>query len=311
MKLDRRRWFAALGATVAALLAACGGGGGVDTGGTGAPLAFTSGTVTGFGSVIVNGIRFDDSGADVFDDRLPNALDSVTVGGNVEIHGRFDPVTNEYRATRIEPTGSLSEFRLRGPVSSLDTTMKRFRIGTQMISCVGLELPADLRNGAFVRLRLESAPRAGEWIATRIDSGDRAPEDRSEARIEGLVNAFASPSRFSVDGVEVDASGASFPDGPVSLGAKAEVEGSLSGGVLVAKKVGLETESETYELHGTISGLDTTAQTFVVRGVTVHYDSSTRFDELTVADLANGLAVEVRGVVDGGAVLQASRIKRE
>ena len=42
-----------------------GGGGGVDTGGTG---SFMAGRIAGFGSIIVNGVRFDDRGARVVDD---------------------------------------------------------------------------------------------------------------------------------------------------------------------------------------------------------------------------------------------------
>jgi hypothetical protein len=55
--------------STAALLLACGGGGGgiagVGTGGTG---SFSVGTVTGFGSVFVNGVRYDDDGARLVDD---------------------------------------------------------------------------------------------------------------------------------------------------------------------------------------------------------------------------------------------------
>ena len=62
------RWWRSLLALVlvAAVAVGCGGGGGstsvagVGSGGTG---SFTSGPITGFGSIIVNGIRFDESAA--------------------------------------------------------------------------------------------------------------------------------------------------------------------------------------------------------------------------------------------------------
>ena len=56
---------AALGLAAALSLFACGGSGGVDSGGTG---SFASGPISGFGSVIVNGVHFDDAGATVSDD---------------------------------------------------------------------------------------------------------------------------------------------------------------------------------------------------------------------------------------------------
>jgi hypothetical protein len=65
--LTRRSWLTLAGAA----LTGCGGGGGGNllaslpgTGGTGAPL-FTQGSISGFGSVIINGIKFDDLQATV------------------------------------------------------------------------------------------------------------------------------------------------------------------------------------------------------------------------------------------------------
>ena len=50
----------------ATLIAACGGGGGGLT--ADSATAYAAGPITGFGSIIVNGIRFDDSSASVLDD---------------------------------------------------------------------------------------------------------------------------------------------------------------------------------------------------------------------------------------------------
>jgi hypothetical protein len=75
----RRLWIA-LGACLG-LLAACGGG--VGTGGTG---AFASGPITGFGSIIVNDVRFDDSLARVeSDDGSGRSRDDLRLGMLVEI----------------------------------------------------------------------------------------------------------------------------------------------------------------------------------------------------------------------------------
>ncbi|MDH4062195.1 MAG: hypothetical protein OEU94_15415, partial [Aquincola sp.] len=52
-------------ASVLLWLAACGGG--VETGGTGATGAFIEGPITGFGSIIVEGVRFDESAARIED----------------------------------------------------------------------------------------------------------------------------------------------------------------------------------------------------------------------------------------------------
>ena len=78
-----------------------------------------------------------------------------------------------------------------------------------------------------------------------------------------------------------------------------EVEGKIVNGVLVAAKVKLHEENEkpegNNELHGTPTGLDRTAQTFTLRGVTVDY-SSAKFQRVTLADFSNPtLVIEVKG----------------
>ena len=86
---------------LASLVAGCGGGGS-DVGSAAASgsttttttaaaaaagtAAFTQGTITGFGSVIVNGVRFDDSSATVTDDDgTARSTSSLRLGMRVEI----------------------------------------------------------------------------------------------------------------------------------------------------------------------------------------------------------------------------------
>lgn len=385
-------WARRLAALTAAavLVAGCGGGGGVDTGGTGAPLSFTRGSISGFGSVIVNAVRFDDSGADivdddgnalprsrlalgmtteidagaitagtggstatatririsseivgpvqavdttaqtvtvlgqtvrvdsatVFDSSLAGRLAALTVGTLVEVYALPEATSGRYLATRIEPKASASAWRLRGVVAGLDTSAQRFRIGGINVSYAGVaSVPAGLANGRLVKLRLAKTTSAGVYTALRLETGLSTPEDRDEAQLEGLVTLITSARRFVVDGVAVDASGAVFEDGPVALGQRVEIEGALVGGVLVAAKVEIEDEDESSEvrLDGPISAVDATAQTFLLKGLTVRWTATTEFDgDLTPDGLVDGAVVEVRGTLaDGDSVLVATRIKLE
>ena len=81
----RRVWFPAL----LFVLALGGCGGGVDSGGTGAPRsASASGPVTGFGSVIVDGVHFDDSSASVTDgDGAVRTRNDLKLGMTTTING--------------------------------------------------------------------------------------------------------------------------------------------------------------------------------------------------------------------------------
>ncbi|NDY91559.1 DUF5666 domain-containing protein [Ideonella livida] len=431
--LSRRQWLARSGACLAATpsllsLVACGGGGGADT--TVPPVTTTAGSVamgaiTGFGSIIVNGVRYDDSAADLRDDdgtRLSAAalqlgvvvtveggkvddggrasaqrircddgllgpleavdtstgqvtvlgqtvvvtadtlLDSTlstdlstwTLGAVLHVHGWLDSGTGLITATRVEQSSGATQYRLRGTVSALDTTAKTFAIGGALISYASANpVKTDLADGDVVRVRMQTTAVEGRWVASRVVGGRRSLSDASEAHVHGTITAWTSATAFEVDGVVVNASAASFPDGQtgVVLGARVEVEGTLSSGVLVAVKVELDDSSSTgsaggddsgsddsgsdddhgggedhgggrkrreFELHGTLSALDTSAQTFVLRGMTVSYASTALVwkDGLSADSLAalqaSGQALEVKGVVAADrSVLTASRISLE
>jgi Domain of unknown function (DUF5666) len=80
-----RRMLLALFCGGLALMASCGGGG-VDGGGTGATTGYAAGPITGFGSVIVGGVRFEDSTAAVEDlDGARRSRDELRLGMTVEI----------------------------------------------------------------------------------------------------------------------------------------------------------------------------------------------------------------------------------
>ena len=386
--------WAALSATFAAVvLVACGGGGGdAPAGATTPPTAtaksvYASGPVTGFGSIIINGVRFDDSGATIsdddgrvmaeaevhlgfqveieglhgsddahgfahaihvhsaligpvtavdttastltvlgqtvtvnaqtaFDTALASGLASVATGAVVQVHGQFDSASSSYVATRVELDAAATHYKIRGTITALDATAKTLSIGPTAVDfSTTTGVPTDLAVGKLVAIRLATTAVNGVWTANAIVDGQRLLQDHDVAHLRGVISAFTSATQFSVDGNPVDASSATFPDGQagVVLGATVEVEGQLVAGVVVARVVGVENEHQhdgsRVELHGVISALDSTAQTFVVRGVTVSYAGTVDFHDGSAATLANGLFVEVRGGFSAdGTVVDATRI---
>jgi hypothetical protein len=384
-------WAAVTAALATAVLVACGGGDsptGTDATPTSAPSVYAAGPITGFGSVIVNGVRFDDSAATIsddddrtmaeaemhlgmqaeiegvrgsddahgiahaihvhsaligpvtavdatagtltvldqtvivdaqtaFDTALANGLASLTAGDVVQVHGQFDAASQSYLATRVELDAGATHYKIRGTITALDMAAKTLSIGATAVDfSTAAHVPTDLAVGKLVAIRLATTPVDGVWTATAISDDQRLMHDHDQAHLRGVISAFTSVTQFSVDGNPVDASGAAFPDGQagIVLGATVKVEGRLVDGVVVARVVGVEDErrhdGSRVELHGTISALDTTAQTFVVRGVTVSYAGSVDFRDGSAATLANGLFVEVRGGFSAdGTVVDATRIE--
>jgi len=264
------------------------------------------------------------SNTTVFDDSLANGLDSIMIDDVIEVHALLDTATGHYLAKRIEADPGATVFKLRGVVADLDSTAKTFRIGGAPINFAGVanaDLPPNFANDLKVRVRMQTVKNGdGAWVAVSIRSGERRVEDHEEAEVHGTITDFTSLTSFSVNGLPVDASGAAFPDGTAGIeyGAEVEVQGAIVNGVLVATRVELEDhhrndDRNRCELHGLISGLNTQAKTFVVRGVTVHYNSATTvFQGGTEADLANDRLVEVKGSLSSnGTTVEASLIRFE
>ncbi len=364
----------ALAATLLLALSACGGG--VETGGTG---AYVQGPIVGFGSVIVAGVRFDDSRASIEDPdggvrrredlrlgmqvevesgpigddgsggrvatatrvrlasellgpvglideansrlfvlgqlvRLTSAtvIDGVAggaaglrIGDVVEVHGFFAPVVG-YVATRIERrVVSPASYRVRGLVRDLDAAAQTLRVGLQVFDLSLVGIPPDLTNEQFVRLALQTSQVGGRWRASAITVEARGAGDRDEAEVEGLISAFTSAAQFSVNGVRVDASGATHVDGSAGLaeGVRVKVRGRSQAGVLIAATVDIRSDGdvllEGVDLRGAVGSVDAVAQTFTLLGSTVFYgmQPAPGFDGGTASDLAAGRLVRVRGIV--------------
>jgi Domain of unknown function (DUF5666) len=235
----------------------------------------------------------------------------------IEVHGAFDAAAAQIVASRIDRRGAVAAYKLRGTIGSLALGSRTFTIGAAVVDWSGVP-PADpataLAPGSAVRVTLATTPSSGTWRATSLSTARPQLADRDRVEIEGRISAFTSLARFEVNGFVVDASAAMFPDGTtgIVLGAKVEVEGSARGGVLVAQTVKREDDAGGFELNGTIESADPVAQRFVVRGVTVSWNASTRFDSSTPADLQNGRRVEVRGVLSAdGTRLEAALIHIE
>ena len=274
-------------------------------------------------SIVVLGQTVQINTATLFDDRLVGGSRALVVGTSiVEVHGVLDAATGVYVATRIEPKPNAPFFKLRGVVSGIDKTARTLRIGngtaTVSYDAIAASAPAALDNGLLVRVRLQTTAVAGRWVAVAITSAVHKLENAEEAEVEGKVTAstFAADKKFSVNGIPVDASGATFPRGTAGIvvGARVEIKGSAVGGVVVATTVKVEDEQEHaaagFELHGTISSFDASARTFLLRGVKVGFGTgAVEFRKGTAADLADGRKVEVKGLRSAdGSTLNATRI---
>ena len=187
----------AIAAMALALIAGCGGGGsaGVDTGTTAA--AYTAGPVSGFGSIIVNGVRFDDRSASVEDeDGQRGGSVDLKLGVMVEIDSDvIDELTHRAHALRIR-FGS----EIVGPVESVDPAAGSFVALGQTVEVRPATVFDDSLTGGIAGLAGHTVgvhalfnAATGHYIATRIEDRN-APEFY---KLRGVVSSFTLERRIS------------------------------------------------------------------------------------------------------------------
>lgn len=354
---------------LALMVVGCGGGvdvagNGVGSGGTG---SYTSGPVSGLGSIIVNGVRYDVEDATVVDDdgtpgfnksnlqlgmfvevqgsdiasgsdgdeadegtatlvrvasdfvgpalsiqrNVDGDITSFTVWGrtirtdlktfySAQInHGDYVAVyglvsDGEYKATRVQKLSTSVLSKLTGKVASWSSATRQFSLGGRTFSYADdADLPAGFGVGSWVRVRVLSVNIFSSPIpvqTVRLAAAAVATSSQV-ARLKGLIGVLDTPTSFVVNGVRVNASGATgLPGGGLQVFDRVEVRGRMVNGVLVAQSVDVEDDAEVevkkIELHGRASMVG--SDTFVVKGLTVYF---VPFE----GPVANDECVQVRG----------------
>ena len=145
--------FAGLAALLTGSLGGCGGG--VGSEGTG---SFASGTITGYGSIIVNGVHFDESAATVLDDEgQAVARSALALGMVVQISA--GPISSAADGSSAAVASSVRTQRaLVGPVDAVDLAGGRLRVLGQTVLVSGDTVFDERLSGGLAAL----AP--GQWL---------------------------------------------------------------------------------------------------------------------------------------------------
>lgn len=313
---------ALLASALLVLVSACGGdgqtlaGGGID--GTGSPAQFSEGVITK-GSVILNGVRYDDSRAVVLiDGRTTNASELAT-GMFVKLRGTVNADRSSGTAEQVqvlnEVFGAISAINASAEPASFVAVGQTVLVdaSTVFVNVAGLA-------GLDVGVRVEvygQRDATGAIHASRVELVDAGSADQ----LRGTVASLDGKS-FKLGSVKVDFGGATIdpPGAGIANGQQVEVRGTFNAasGVFVASHVDREDLEDTgvqpgsgqkLEVEGFISAFDAGASTFIVNKRNVRYSDATRFEDGTKADLANNVKVEAEGRVDGAGVLVATKIE--
>ena len=295
----------------ASLLAACGGGG-IGSGGTGnAQSGVAFGTVGGFGSIFVGGIRCDDTRAKV-------AWDTVTGGpeaANPEVKlGQHIAITFDGASPSCKVLQALVDPELIGVVSS---TAPLTVAGQQVLinSDASLAPPTVLDGFADAaaiqvgdRVEVHGKPvMAGATLVIQATRIERKPALDTWVRAKGVVKNLAN-GQFTICGLSVntDANTRLDPAGLVlandqtvvvwSTGAVAQ-DGSVTALAVRLARHDLA-NAQVVRIEGPVSGCTASPCTMpTIDGLTVDL-AGAAFINGTASDVANGVAMRVEGSYD-------------
>lgn len=309
-----------------ALVAACGGGGGgtdATTPGsnnppTAAPSSYALGPVSGFGSVIVGGVRFDDSAASVSDeDGQSMSGSAVKLGVMLQVNaGKLD-VTN---ATAVAQ--SLVVVReLVGPVTAVNVAASTVQVLGQTVlvnantvfdNSLGAGLQA-LTVGKLIEVHGMADATSGNITATRIEAQTAAVAFFS---LRGTVAALNTSSKtFKIGAALISYAELAAADVPSTLAdglvvrVKLKTVQANGAWVATALRTGKRAPEAAQDarVEGAITAFTSTSS-FEVNGLKV--DASKASFPSGSAGIVLGAKVEVYGSVVAG-VLVATQVKLE
>ncbi|MGY0193492.1 DUF5666 domain-containing protein [Leptothrix sp. BB-4] len=325
-----------LAGLAAAVIAACGGGGGVGAGGTGS----AAGTVNGFGSVVIGGVRYDDSGISVSgedasdDSRLrlgmsvevsyddsscSSAATPVCVAKAFEIHS---DLAGEVTAATLDSNGNGSITLMGQTVSVTANTFVHRSSGVS--SSLGLGL------GQIVKVHgRRAAPAAAtDWVATYIEI-----KAATDAGLSGLSSSFqfrlAGPltgtaGNYQIGGEAVDLTGVTVPTGAspfvrarITPAAARPSNGWVVTEIKSQRSRALErSDRSRVEVQGYVESatVGTNSTLLVINGVEVlvassgvTYDNSSSLSYATLPTETG--VIEVKGTINASGQLVATKIE--
>jgi hypothetical protein len=305
-----------------------GGGGGSDTpvvnppppppvGGIGR-TGIAMGPISTFGSVVVNGVRYDTSSASFSVNGVSGSQDDLRVGQVITVSGTIDDNGVDGNADEVN-----FDDNVKGPVQSID-------LGTSQVVVLGQTVmispetsfddsisPASI-DGLSVDDIVEISglvDASGRITATRIELKPVG----TEFEVLGIVSAHnVANFEFNINNLVVDYSGATldnFSGGQINDDDFVEAKGlTLNGnGQLIATRVELKNglpgvaDGVHIEIQGFITRF-ASATDFDVTGLPVTTTANTVYEGGDAADLGLNIKVEVEGDVDANGVLVATKV---
>ncbi|MBA34669.1 MAG: hypothetical protein CMI14_04460 [Oleispira sp.] len=262
------------------------------------------GSIDGFGSVIVNGARYN----------TDNTTFSINESGGTQADLQVGQVITLLGDSNGVASNIIYDLDLKGPATAIDTAANTFTVLGQTVSVSNFttykKTSWPLTDGQSVEVSgyINGETLIASFVELNTDT---------DVELSGKVTNFSEVDKtFSIRGQQISYSSLTeldLDDQLLTNDLQVEVEGTLEGGVLVATEI--EADDDVFEngteleVAGIISGFDNELQMFVVNGTQVTWNDNTDFDDISASALTDNLTVEIEGTVNSAGVLVAEEIE--
>jgi len=382
-------------------LAGCGGGGGsTEISSVSTPssaVGISSGTITGFGSVFVNGVKFNTDNATIFrgddqlndvreleigmivrvegsiDDKIASSVhfeedvkgpadgpasdnsfsvmgqtvitDAGTVFNNTSLAGiaagdileisglrnANDDIVARFIERKTNPA-NVNRYSVIGKVRGLDTTGRTFRIDGLTVSYGAANVndfpSGNPTEGQLVEVKDDSkayVPGSSSLAATEVEPQNRlgtAGVSGAKAEIESIVTRVNSSSEFEIGGILVRTTASTLflfgTPNNIVVGARLEVEGVISSGVLEAVKVKFEDNDARIQANVDSGGVNVEDGTVTLLGIPASITGETDLEDqrdgvspFSLSDIQAGDYLEIRGFIGANGAFVATELRRD
>jgi hypothetical protein len=311
---------AILAAAMAALVVACGGGSGMSntTSTPNSTPVMATGTITGFGSIFVNGLHFQTASATFRKNGQVVAQSDLSVGEIARIKGSKNDSDGTGNADSVDVDENVV-----GPIATIDTTNSVLTVLGQTVRIdAGTSFSADVQPAAIGGLKVGNfvevsglTAAGGSITATRIERKATA----GTLEVLGTVASLDTTAHtFKINALVVNYSTSAltgFTSGQPADGDVIEVHGTTFDSAtttLTATRVEKQNsdaeeagDNRELEREGLITRF-VSATDFDVAGKPVTTTSSTIYRDGTAANLALNAKVEVEGTLNSSGVFVAT-----
>jgi len=323
-KLKKSLLAASIAASIA-MLSACGGSDTATDPAVGS--SSTVGVITGFGSIYVNGVKYETDSASVDIDGKSSYETYLGIGDVVVLKGTVNADGVTGTATSVSCSDELEGYvldlsGLLAGVGSINVMGQTVTVDIDTVfSSDSLASISDLSVNHIVEVS-GFADGTGNILATRIETKNAA----EDIELKGLVsNLDATAMTFTIGSLTIDYSSASeLPSNLVNdLYVEVKTETTLSGNlndgfVLSASKVEIEDdgdmdidgdEGDEMEVQGLVS--DVTETSFRFNGQLVEFSSLDIDDDFDLSSLVDGMTITVEGYIDANGDFVVEEIEED